>query len=112
MIQKVHIQNFKCLQDVSVELERFTVFVGRERQREDERSGGDTSTRCGLRRSTHKRCSPTSGTETGFTREAAIGDLSIRCETERRRIRCRGDASRRVSASARADAERAVGVPP
>ncbi len=28
MIQKVHIQNFKSLRDVSVELERFTVFVG------------------------------------------------------------------------------------
>src|SRR5438270_77337 len=28
MIHKVHIQNFKCLRDVSVELERFTVFVG------------------------------------------------------------------------------------
>ena len=28
MIHKVRIQNFKCLRDVSVELERFTVFVG------------------------------------------------------------------------------------
>ena len=28
MIQKVHIQNVKSLRDVSVELERFTVFVG------------------------------------------------------------------------------------
>jgi predicted ATPase len=28
MIHKVHIQNFKCLREVSVELERFTVFVG------------------------------------------------------------------------------------
>jgi predicted ATPase len=28
MIQKVHIQNFKSLRDVSIELERFTVFVG------------------------------------------------------------------------------------
>ncbi len=28
MIHKVHIQNFKSLRDVSIELERFTVFVG------------------------------------------------------------------------------------
>jgi predicted ATPase len=28
MIQKVHIQNFKSLRDVSIDLERFTVFVG------------------------------------------------------------------------------------
>ncbi len=28
MIHKVRIQNFKSLRDVSVELERFTVFVG------------------------------------------------------------------------------------
>ncbi len=29
MIQQVAIKNFKCLRDVTVNLERFTVFVGK-----------------------------------------------------------------------------------
>ena len=67
MIHKVRIQNFKSLRDVSVDLERLPCSSGRTaagRQAFWRRY----TTRCGRPPATHKRCSPTSDTATGFTR--------------------------------------------
>jgi len=80
MIQKVRIQNFKCLRDVSAELERFTVFVGAN-------GSGKTSvleaifnalqaaTRDPQKVFAHERHG-----DWVYTRRG-VGDLSIRCET-------------------------------
>ncbi len=81
MIQKVHIQNFKSLREVSVELERFTVFVGAN-------GSGKTS----LLEAIHNAVRAATGDpqkvfaherhgDWVYTRGGA-GDLSIRCETE------------------------------
>jgi ABC-type branched-subunit amino acid transport system ATPase component len=80
MIHKVHIQNFKCLRDVSVELERFTVFVGAN-------GSGKTS----VLEATHSAVGAATGDpQKVFAHErhgdwvysrGGVGDLSIRCET-------------------------------
>jgi ABC-type branched-subunit amino acid transport system ATPase component len=80
MIRKVHIQNFKCLWDVSVELERFTVFVGAN-------GSGKTSI---LEAILYGVRAATGDPQKVFARErhgdwiytrGGVGDLSIRCET-------------------------------
>ena len=82
MIHKVRIQNFKCLRDVSVELERFTVFVGAN-------GSGKTS----VLEAIHNAVRAATGGDPQkvfaherhgdwvYTRGGA-GDLSIRCETD------------------------------
>ena len=81
MIHKVHIQNFKCLRDVSVELERFTVFVG-----------ANGSGKSSVLEAIHNAVRAATGDpqkvfaherhgDWVYTRGGA-GDLSIRCETE------------------------------
>jgi predicted ATPase len=79
MIHKVHIQNFKCLRDVSVELERFTVFVGTN-------GSGKTSV---LEAIHHAVRAATGDHKKVFAHErhgdwvytrGGVGDLSIRCE--------------------------------
>jgi len=80
MIHKVRIQNFKCLRDVSVELERFTVFVGAN-------GSGKTSV---LEAILYALRSATVDPQEVFDHErhgdwvysrGGVGDLSIRCET-------------------------------
>ena len=80
MIHKVHIQNFKCLRDVSVELERFTVFVGAN-------GSGKTSVLEAMHNAVR---AATGDPQKVFAHErhgdwvytrGGVGDLSIRCET-------------------------------
>src|SRR5271157_5270105 len=81
MIQKVHIQNFKSLRDVSIDLERFTVFVGAN-------GSGKTS----ILEAIHNAVRAATGDpQKVFAHErhgdwvytrGGVGDLSIRCETE------------------------------
>ena len=80
MIHKVRIQNFKSLRDVSVELERFTVFVGAN-------GSGKTSVleaiHNAVRAATADPQKVFAHERHGdwiYTREGE-GDLSIRCET-------------------------------
>ena len=80
MIHGVRIQNFKCLRDVSVKLERFTVFVGANGSGKTsileaihiavEAATGDPQ-----KVVTHERHG-----DWVYTR-GGVGDLSIRCET-------------------------------
>jgi ABC-type branched-subunit amino acid transport system ATPase component len=80
MIHKVRIQNFKCLRDVSVELERFTVFAGVN-------GSGKTS----VLESIHNAVRASTGDpQKVFAHErhgdwvytrGGVGDLSIHCET-------------------------------
>jgi predicted ATPase len=81
MIHKVHIQNFKSLRDLSVELERFTVFVGAN-------GSGKTS----VLEAIHNAVRVATGdSQKVFALEphgdwiytrGGVGDLSIRCETD------------------------------
>ncbi len=80
MIQKVRIQNFKSLRDVSIELERFTVFVGAN-------GSGKTSV---LEAMNNAVRAVTGDAQKVFAYErhgdwvytrGGVGDLSIRCET-------------------------------
>lgn len=80
MIHKVHIQNFKCLRDVSVELEQFTVFVGTN-------GSGKTSVLEAMHQAVR---AATGDPQKVFAHErhgdwvytrGGVGDLSIRCET-------------------------------
>jgi len=80
MIRKVHIQNFKCLRDVSVDLERFTVFVGAN-------GSGKTSV---LEAILYALRAATVDPQEVFDHErhgdwvysrGGVGDLSVRCET-------------------------------
>ena len=81
MIHKVHIQNFKSLRDVSVELERFTVFVGAN-------GSGKTS----VLEAIHNAVRAASGDpQKVFAHErhgdwiytrGGVGDLSIRWQTD------------------------------
>ncbi len=80
MIDKVRIQNFKCLRDVRVDLERFTVFVGAN-------GCGKTSFLeaifCAVQAATGDPLKVFAHERHGdwiYTR-GGIGDLSIRCET-------------------------------
>src|SRR5271157_6468232 len=80
MIQKVHIQNFKSLRDVSIDLERFTVFVGAN-------GSGKTS----ILEAIHNAVRAATGDpQKVFAHErhgdwvysrGGVGDLSVRCET-------------------------------
>src|SRR5205085_9468198 len=82
MIRKVRVQNFKALRDVSIELERFTVFVGAN-------GSGKTS----VLEAIHNAVRSASGDpQKVFAHErhgdwvytrGGKGDLAIRCETER-----------------------------
>lgn len=110
MIHKVHIQNFKCLRDVSVELERFTVFVGAN-------GSGKTS----VLEAIHNAVRAATGDpqkvfaherhgDWVYTRGGA-GDLSIPLRDRRRSVRYRGDAPRRLSARAGPASEGVVDVP-
>ena len=85
MIQKVHIQNFKSLRDVSIDLERFTVFVGAN-------GSGKTSVLEAIHNAVR---AATGDPQKVFAHErhgdwiytrGGVGDLSIRCETDRRRV--------------------------
>ena len=80
MIHKVHIQNFKSLRDVSIELERFTVFVGAN-------GSGKTSVLEAIYNAVR---AATGDPQKVFAHErhgdwiytrGGVGDLSIRCET-------------------------------
>jgi len=80
MIHQVRIQNFKCLRDVSVELERFTVFVGAN-------GSGKTSVLEAIHNAVR---AATGDPQEVFTHErhgdwvytrGGAGDLSIGCET-------------------------------
>ena len=80
MIHKVCIQNFKSLRDVSVELERFTVFVGAN-------GSGKTSVLEAIHNSVR---AITGDAQKVFAHErhgdwvytrGGVGDLSVRCET-------------------------------
>ena len=80
MIHKVRIQNFKSLRDVSVELERFTVFVGAN-------GSGKTSVLEAIHNAVR---AATGDPQKVFAHErhgdwiytrGGVGDLSIRCET-------------------------------
>jgi predicted ATPase len=80
MIQKVHVQNFKSLRDVSVELERFTVFVGAN-------GSGKTSVLEAIHNAVR---AATGDAQKVFAHErhgdwiytkGGLGDLSIRCVT-------------------------------
>ena len=80
MIHKVRIQNFKCLRDVSVDLERFTVFVGAN-------GSGKTSVLEAITCGRAATGSPAKGVRLRATRRLAVyrgarGDLSIHCETQ------------------------------
>src|SRR6202042_2792082 len=79
MIHRVRIQNFKSLRDVSIDLERFTVFVGAN-------GSGKTS----VLEAIHNAVREASGDPKVFAHErhgdwvytrGGVGDLSIRCET-------------------------------
>jgi predicted ATPase len=81
MIHKVRIQNFKSLRDVSIELERFTVFVGAN-------ACGKTSVLEAIH-SAIRACA--ADVQKVFAHERhgdwiytrdGVGDLSIQCETE------------------------------
>jgi predicted ATPase len=81
MIHKVRIQNFKCLRDVSIDLEPFTVFVGAN-------GSGKTSVLEAIHNAVR---SATGDPQSVFAHErhgdgvytrGAQGDLSISCETE------------------------------
>lgn len=80
MIYKLRIQNYKCLRDVSIELERFTVFVGAN-------GSGKTSV---LEAIFNAQQAATRDPQKVFAHErhgdwvytrGGVGDLSIRCET-------------------------------
>jgi predicted ATPase len=80
MIRKARIQNFKCLREVAVELERFTVFVGGN-------GSGKTSVLEAIHNAVH---AATGDPQKVFAHErhadwiytrGGVGDLSISCET-------------------------------
>ena len=109
MIHKVHIQNFKCLRDVSVELERFTVFVGTN-------GSGKTSVLEAIHNAVR---AATGDPQKVFAHErhgdwvytrGGVGDPSIRCETTGGGFSSKLP-SRTLSAVAGPDAEEAAGVP-
>src|SRR5437667_7866506 len=82
MIRKARIQNFKCLRDVSIDLERFTVFVGAN-------GSGKTSVLEAIHNAVR---AATGDPQKVFAHErhadwvytrGGSGDLSIRCQTDR-----------------------------
>ena len=110
MIHKVRIQNFKSLRDVSVELERFTVFVGAN-------GSGKTSVLEAIINAVQAvRRRPTKGVRPRATRgldlHAGRGGRSVHPLRDGGRVvQRRSDPAVRVSAAAGTDAEVAVGVP-
>src|ERR1700722_7082615 len=82
MINKVQIQNFKSLRDVSINLERFTVFVGANGSGKSSVLGAIHNAVRAATGDPQKVFSHERHGDWGYTR-GGHGDLLIRCQTDK-----------------------------